>query len=195
MKTNCPVCNYSDLTDDIKICPECKSDLEVFDLIGKSRKAFKNRQILLVVFSICLIAGILLGAYLVYRAYNAVDWRDYKISILENQNTQLLAKIDYLKEYQAIEHDADHFAEEKIPVEKKKEKHMDSKEEKAKQTVDDEDETKDYKIYVILPGDCLWNIALKFYNDGMKYLKIAEDNNLSDVNKIIEGEELKIYEN
>lgn len=186
MKTNCPVCNYSDLTDDIKICPECKSDLEVFDLITKSKRALKNRQIWLVIFAICLIAGVATGAYLVYRAYDAVEWRDDKISRLENQNRELLAKVEIQAKEKTIETDVELIAEEKKLKEPK---------EKTPKTEEDKKPIKEYIVYIVLPGDCLWNIAQKFYDDGMKYVKIAADNNLSDVNIILEGEELKIFEN
>ena len=48
------------------------------------------------------------------------------------------------------------------------------------------------KKYTVKKGDTLWAIAKKYYNDGSKYSKIAEENNLVDPNKISIGQELII---
>ena len=35
------------------------------------------------------------------------------------------------------------------------------------------------RTYTVVSGDTLWSIALKFYNDGSQYTKIADANNIS----------------
>lgn len=49
--------------------------------------------------------------------------------------------------------------------------------------------------YIVKKGDCLWNIAKKFYGDGAKYTKIYNANQKvigSNPNKIYPGQVLKI---
>lgn len=51
------------------------------------------------------------------------------------------------------------------------------------------------KTYTVKSGDCLWNIAKKFYNDGSKYTKIYEANKSIigvNPNLIYPGQVLKI---
>ena len=36
------------------------------------------------------------------------------------------------------------------------------------------------ETYIVVAGDCLWNIAYKFYGTGTLYPKLAEANNISD---------------
>lgn len=58
----------------------------------------------------------------------------------------------------------------KIKIEKKKT----PKPDKPKRPNDDK--TKKNETYVIKKGDCLWNIAKKFYGDGTKWKKIYDAN-------------------
>lgn len=46
----------------------------------------------------------------------------------------------------------------------------------VKDTVQRVDNTVQPKTYTVVSGDCLWNIAKKFYGDGSKYTKIWEAN-------------------
>lgn len=50
----------------------------------------------------------------------------------------------------------------------------------------------EYISYIVQKGDNLYNIALKFYNNGNKYTKIMKDNNLTS-SVIYSGQKLKIY--
>ena len=47
-------------------------------------------------------------------------------------------------------------------------------------------------VHEVDAGDTLWKIAKKFYNDGSKYTKIAEANNIKNPNLIREGTVLTI---
>ncbi len=47
-------------------------------------------------------------------------------------------------------------------------------------------------IYIVKKGDCLWNIAKKFYNDGKKYTIIAERNNIKKPYTIYPNQKLII---
>lgn len=46
--------------------------------------------------------------------------------------------------------------------------------------------------YVVATGDHLWAIAVRAYGDGFAWVKIAQENNLSNPNVIEEGQELKL---
>ena len=50
------------------------------------------------------------------------------------------------------------------------------------------------KTYTVVSGDCLWNIAKKFYGNGAQYTKIYDANKdkISDPNLIYVGQVLKI---
>lgn len=46
--------------------------------------------------------------------------------------------------------------------------------------------------YTIVPGDDLWDIAVRAYGDGYKWVEIAKVNNLTDPNVIFSGNSLKL---
>jgi len=46
--------------------------------------------------------------------------------------------------------------------------------------------------YTVKDGDCLWNLAKKFYGDGSKYTVIAKANNIGNSNMIYTGNVLTI---
>ncbi len=50
------------------------------------------------------------------------------------------------------------------------------------------------KTYTVVKGDCLWNIAKKFYGNGSKYKKIynANKDKIKNPNKILPGQKLTI---
>ncbi len=47
-------------------------------------------------------------------------------------------------------------------------------------------------VYTAKSGDCLWDIAKKYYNDGNKYIDIANYNNISNPNLISVGQKINI---
>ncbi len=49
------------------------------------------------------------------------------------------------------------------------------------------------KTHIIQEGETLFNIAKKVYGNGYKYIDLAKDNNISDPNVIVVGQELIIY--
>ena len=48
------------------------------------------------------------------------------------------------------------------------------------------------KTYTVIKGDNLWEIAVKTYGDGYKWVEIAGENNLSNPNLIHPGNTLKL---
>ena len=48
------------------------------------------------------------------------------------------------------------------------------------------------ETYTVAAGDCLWNLAVKFYGNGAAYTKIVEANGIKDANLIYVGQKLVI---
>lgn len=48
------------------------------------------------------------------------------------------------------------------------------------------------KIHTVAKGENLWNIAVKYYGDGFKWIDIATENKIEDASVIEEGQELTI---
>ena len=48
------------------------------------------------------------------------------------------------------------------------------------------------KSYTVVKGDCLWNIAKKFYGNGGQYMKIAAANSIPNPNLIYPGQVLTV---
>jgi nucleoid-associated protein YgaU len=71
------------------------------------------------------------------------------------------------------------------------------KEDKPAETNSTTEETTDQGTinYTVLSGDSLWKIAVKMYNDGYQWVKIANENNISNPDKIEKGQILKISKN
>ncbi|KEI16833.1 hypothetical protein Z959_08290 [Clostridium novyi B str. ATCC 27606] len=46
--------------------------------------------------------------------------------------------------------------------------------------------------YTVKKGDCLWNIAKRFYGNGMRYKSIARKNNIKNPNLIYPGQVLNL---
>ena len=47
-------------------------------------------------------------------------------------------------------------------------------------------------IYVVKKGDSFWSISKRFYNTGIRYKEIIEDNGLSENSKLNVGDTIKI---
>ena len=86
-----------------------------------------------------------------------------------------------LKEYRAVE----------IKKTKLKEKKKTTKKSTPKRTTNNKKKT---KTYTVKSGDCLWNIAKKFYGNGSQYTKIynANKGKIKNPNLIYPGQKLTI---
>jgi len=172
---NCPVCK-SEIVDDAKQCPQCKSDLEAYSLLGKV-KAGKNALMLFMI-----LLPIIVGIAWLSLSLNNPHKKEKDTLMIENE--ALKEKIENFKaeieDYKTTIANFQKAREEQtseIPAEP------------GQQT----DQTDEVTTYTVMPGDALWLIAKKHYGNALKYKKIAEDNNISDPNLIIVGQELKIY--
>lgn len=61
-------------------------------------------------------------------------------------------------------------------------------------TAEEENIEPEYQTYIVRAGDCLWNIAYKFYGDGSKYPQIMAANGMTPNSSLNIGMELKIYD-
>ena len=67
------------------------------------------------------------------------------------------------------------------------------KEETTSKTEETKTETKQTSTnYTVVEGDSLWKIAIRFYNDGYKWIQIAKENSITNPDKIRVGQVLKI---
>ncbi|MCX6816539.1 MAG: LysM peptidoglycan-binding domain-containing protein [Candidatus Beckwithbacteria bacterium] len=55
-----------------------------------------------------------------------------------------------------------------------------------------EQTTEQPKTHTVAKGEHLWNISVKYYNDGYKWTEIAKANNLANPDKIEEGQVLTL---
>ena len=167
---NCPVCQAKGLPDELKKCPQCESDLEVFQL---TRKIARGRNTLL---SITIITAILLIAVLLYwllsGTIGSIDTEEIDRlkmenanlkEALENVNTE---KARLLKEVETLKQEA---------------------------VMEEEEPRKRVEEYTVREGESLYGIARKVYGNGFRYIDLARDNNIKDPDRIQAGQKLKIH--
>ena len=190
---NCPVCNKTELDEGTANCPQCHSDLEVFQLIVQ---ASEQRQ----------TSRKVISALGLFAAVTAIGWASVGIfsgksepvevspeitvqnevrtpadseliamlttenASLKSENASLTAKINTVKEK---------------PVVKEKPSAKTS----APVVASSEGGT---IIHTVKNGDTFWIIARKYFHDGRKYKQIAKDNGLSVKSKLHKGQKLKI---
>ena len=190
---NCPVCNTTELAEDTTACPQCNSDLEVFQLIVK---ASEQRQ----------TSKKIISALGLFAAVTAIGWASVGIfsggksepvevspeitvqnevrtpadaelialitkenEELKSENASLTAKINTVKEKPVVK--------EKPAV---KEKIVAASTESG--TI----------IHTVKKNETLWIISRKYFKDGRKYKQIAADNGISTKKKLKLGMKLKI---
>jgi LysM repeat protein len=168
---NCPVCQAKGLPDELKKCPQCESDLEVFQL---TRKIAKGRNTLL---SITIITAILFIAVLLFwvLSQSSDNIAPEEAEHLRTENADLKAelenvsadKVRLLEEVEALKQEVARVEQE--PVKREKE-------------------------YTVREGESLYGIARKMYGNGFRYVDIARDNNIKDPDMIRAGQKLKIHD-
>lgn len=174
---NCPVCNFSELSEVAASCPACQSDLEVYAHLKDARKQhiFQKRSI---------------GILAVLLVIVAVSWGATQfLDVAENKNlkadtTASNAAIAWLikeKENAALKAEITSFKNE-----------IRSLNEMLGANKSSPDTSGNVTIHLVKEGESLWKIAEKYYKDGWQYKKIADDNGITDPKNICAGTELKI---
>lgn len=201
---NCPVCNKTELDKDATACPQCHSDLEVFQLIVS---ASEQRQ----------TSKKIISALGLFAAVTAIGWASVGIfsggksesvevspeitvqnealspedsdlitmltkenESLKSENASLTAKINAVKNPST-------------PLRATKDKAVVKEKPVAKTSAPAVASTESGTIiHTVKKGETLWIIARKYFKDGRKYKQIAADNGISTKKKLKLGMKLKI---
>jgi nucleoid-associated protein YgaU len=170
---NCPLCDYKGLADDALNCPSCNADLSAYrslDDVEKAMNKQKKRTLLFaILFFIALLACV--AIYLVFSGGEAVQEKERsetqptEVQNAQAENEKLNARVKQLEsEMKSLKSELATAKENQLTT------------------------------HVIAEGESLFTIAEKYYGDGEKYLKIADDNCLDDPDLIVVGTELIILQ-
>lgn len=183
----CPVCKTITSDPDQKKCPECASDLEIFQLLDTVEKQARKKKktiATLVVLLILVIAGAAASYYFFFDLHSLKSQADaitisrQKTEIQHlNEEKQLLAAsiIELRNEVQNLTGKLETLEKEQVQSEKK------------------ESKPPFREIYhVVKPGESLQRIAKKYYGNADEYVRIMKDNNLKNANSIRISQRLKI---
>jgi len=166
----CPICQFSEISENTKICPECNSDLSFLNDISKVSTRIKNRNLYFILIFIILIISAFIIFFVLCNFSNS-----------GNKDTQLIEQLktdnDYLQKAVAD-----------LTAKLNESKNSDTKSDTVSTTVSDSLVTE----YIVKKDENLWIIAQKFYGDGHQFRKIAEDNNLKRPYQIFIGTKLLI---
>lgn len=162
---NCPICQKAGISNEVKYCPQCNSDLSAFKLIDGIENEIKNRTKKNV---ITAITSLVIGGLLTYSILSFSS----KIVFTESKKSQSIISKHrkdsieiYKRRYDIIKDEIDSL-----------------KESKSLATIN----------YKVKPGDNLSTIANMFFNDIKKAEEIARLNNIANPNLIKVNQVLKI---
>lgn len=174
---NCPICNFSELSEGAVNCPACESDLEMFGYLADVRKQhlFQKRSIVVLV----VLLAILSVSWVTIRFMDVAENKNLQADTTANNAT--IAWLIKEKENEALKAEITSFKNE-----------IKSLNEMLSANKSSPDTSGNVTIHMVKEGESLWRIAEKYYKDGWQYKKIADDNGLADPQSIRAGTELKI---
>lgn len=186
----CPVCKTITTDPDQKTCPECRTDLEIFQMLemiekqasGK-RKSFRNLSVMLVLVVVLAAAGLYflvdLNAGQLQSNRETIKKQQTEIQNLLDEKQILLSGIAELRqEVQTLNERIATITAQAA-----------AKEPPA--TKPSRPATKEI-IHVVKPGESLQRIARKYYGSNDEYVRIMKDNNITNANNIRPNQRLKI---
>lgn len=149
--------------------------LSVFELLKTRQKPFQF-----------IVLRMMPYGKLLYNTNMTVSMEDYEIKESKDDGMDLTVSVK-LKQYRPF---GTKKANIKKPDEKKKEKEKPkAAPQPSRSTASSPKPTQQAKTYTVKRGDCLWNIAKKFYGNGADYTKIAAANsNIKNPNLIYPGQ-------
>ena len=167
----CPVCNYSEIQEGTRKCPECGADLEAFQTIEKIKKCKKKGNLFLIILGVLSVI-FLVACILIYISFNN------KVKTAEDETLQANTELNKLTTQIDQKSSEISALNEKIS------------EIQAKVT---EVEKIENKIHIVEKNETLSIIAKKYFGSGDMYPKLACDNDLIDPDFILTGQKIYIY--
>ena len=131
-----------------------------------------------------IVSRVMPSGKVLFSTNMKVSMEDYKITEAEKEGFDLTVKIK-LKQYRDY---STKTCQVKVEPEQPNTATATEETERPPSSVDNQLP----ESYKIKSGDCLWNIAKKYYGDGSKYTLIAKANNISNPNLIYAGNTLTI---
>ncbi len=178
---NCPICNFSELSEGAASCPACQSDLEVFAHLEDAHKQhlFQKRLIAVLAVLLVIVAVVSWGAT---RFFYVAENKHLQADTTANNATVywLIKRNETLKENEKLNAELISF---KAEVKSLNEMLGANKSSPTSQEA---------ITHIVKEGESLCNIAEKYYQDGLQYKKIADDNGLTDPKSIRAGMKLTI---
>lgn len=202
---SCPICSHTELEKGAESCPQCGSDLEIFNHIEKAHKAdnFQKRSML----SLTAMLGIVMaswGSASLFSDSNkgpeaelaAADTTSVVVSVEDplNLSAETTPVEEFVKKNDEVKPEVSPMVEKKepanetapvatAPVVKVKEK--------AK-PVGPTFEEDGYIYHKVRNGDSFWKISKRYFGNGNRAKQIAADNDLNPKKNIPLGTKLKI---
>ncbi len=168
---DCPVCHSTLPSDASNKCPNCNADLDGILLTYKIEQTAKRRLLYGAITTALLAIFVLLWIIIGVSSGNSEANRNKDTSLEEFSDMK--AKLEESKNENI-----------KLKVENK------DLTEKLK-NIENEIASR-HETYIVQPGESLFVIARKILGNGYKYVDIAKDNNISDPNKLVAGQQLII---
>ncbi len=209
---DCPVCNHKGIPESLRQCPNCHTDLTMFRNINKLNREVKTkRQIIMGMgFLLVLLVAIVGYMFLFSDGFSSrytrmeIQAKNDEIMELRKQNTELQQELFDLRQggdttegegfRQVIPSSRDDQAEASgqkatsTPAEKTKSRENET-DSRSSSNQADEPEVEYHKVKA---GETLYSIARKYFNDGSKYQKIMDDNDIDNASDVKVGTRLKI---
>ena len=168
----CPVCHHKNVPTGARECPNCHSDLESFRLIQDLEKGYRTRR------TVNYILGII-AAVLLILWIGSIFYLNNRYSGIEEENEILSEQVETLvAEKQELVAENERLEQQNLQLEL---------------TLKQRPSEPEVIRHVVKPGETLFLIAERYYDDGYQYNKIVCDNQLDDPDFIVEGQVLYIY--
>src|SRR3990167_5282652 len=202
----CPVCHKEDIDPELRICPNCNTDLELYSYIGgldKSKKKNKKQKFFFLTISVILLSAFIYFYWFGFKKMKHTNSgkNEVEMALLTKENDSQKKEISKLKDElttlnkKISEQPANPSAvQSPIPSTPQPLKVATSKPSNPSSAKSGNTSSKHFKTHVVKEGETAFGIARMYYGNGIHYTKIVRDNNLPDATFIRIGMELKIYD-
>ncbi len=192
----CPVCKNEVNTEEGLLCPECMTDLEIFESISCSERRSRRLRWWATILTVIIVLLLALA----FAAYFFI----LKDQVSKNTEHEALIQEQSLA-LQRLETENQRLSQAMLEMGSVKdslEKIIQTQQ--AQVTAQSTDREKTAKnnttvqpastdiIHIVKPGESLQSLALRYYGDKYQYLRIIKDNGLKNPDHIWVGQKLKI---